>query len=193
MTELILASTSPYRRRMLIDAGVAVRCEAPGVDERAVSAASPEGLARELARRKAAAVAERFPGRWVLGADQVVFDPDRPGEAIGKPADPEDHLRRLRALVGREQILVTAFVLTDGRSEIAEAVSTRLRFRDDLADDELRAYVATGEGSGCAGGYAVEGRGAFLVEQIDGDLFNVIGLPLLRVLAALRSVGWRFA
>lgn len=193
MTELILASTSPYRRRMLIDAGIAVRCEAPGVDERAVRAASPEALARELARRKAAAVAARFPGQWVLGADQVVIDPDRPDEAIGKPSDPEDHLRRLRAVVGREQVLVTAFVLTGPGLEIADAVSTRLRFRRDLEDDELRAYVATGEGAGCAGGYAVEGRGAFLVEQIDGDLFNVIGLPLLRVMTALRTAGWRFA
>jgi septum formation protein len=201
--ELIVASTSPYRRKMLVDAGIRVRCEAPGIDERAVEREigcdTPEQLASALARRKARAVADRFPGRWVLGADQVVFDPERPHVVIGKPSDPDDHLRRLRALVGREQILVTAFLLTGGEpgasevGEIADAVCTRLCFRGDITEDELRAYVATGEGAGCAGGYAVEGKGAFLVARIDGDLFNVIGLPLLRVLTALRAVGWRFA
>jgi septum formation protein len=191
--ELILASTSPYRRRMLVDAGVAVRCEAPGVDERAVRCDTPQHLAAELARRKASAVAARFPGRWVLGADQVVVDPDRPREVIGKPDDPEDHLRRLRAAVGREQVLVTAFTLIARGTEISDSASTRLFFRADLTDEELRAYVATGEGAGCAGGYAVEARGAFLVERIEGDLFNVIGLPLLRVLTAMRTLGWRFA
>ncbi|MEZ4240208.1 MAG: Maf family protein [Myxococcota bacterium] len=201
MQELILASTSPYRRRMLQDAGLAVRCEAPEVDERSFGhdapdspfETAPERLATALARAKAQAVAARFPERWVLGADQVAYDPEEPGAPFGKPEGPDDHLRRLRQLAGREHRLVTGFALLGGPREHVEAVTTRLTFRSDLTDDELRAYVATGEGAGCAGGYAVEGRGAFLIERIDGDLFNVIGLPLLQVITALRGAGWRFA
>ena len=191
MRELILASTSPYRRRMLVDAGIAVRTESPGIDERSVSGTDPVELARELARRKAQAVAARHPGEWIIGADQVGHDPDRPGEPFGKPADPEDHIRRLREMVGRRHELVTGFAIIGPGVEVVGHETTVMHVRADLDDDELRAYVATGEGAGCAGGYAVEGRGVFLFERIDGDWFNVIGLPLLRVMDVLRSHGWR--
>lgn len=193
MRELILASTSPYRRRMLVDAGITVRTESPGVDERAVQGSDPVELARELARRKARAVAERNPGAWVLGADQVVHDPDRAGDPYGKPADPEDHLRTLRAMVGRRHALVTGYAVIGPGVEVVGHEITMMYVRADLQDDELVAYVATGEGSGCAGGYAVEGRGVFLFDRIDGDWFNVIGLPLLRVMDVLRAHGWRSA
>jgi septum formation protein len=149
-------------------------------------------LACDLARRKARAVAARHPEGWVLGADQVVYDPGPPTEIFGKPADRVDHLRRLTAMVGREHALVTGFALVGPGHELVGHDATRVRFRSDIDEDELRAYVATGEGAGCSGGYAAEGRGVFLIERIDGDLFNVIGLPLLRVMDALRAVGWRF-
>lgn len=196
MDRVWLASTSPWRRRLLQAAGVRVEVEAPGTDERAVDLPDPVALARELARRKALAVAERHPGDWVIGSDQVGFDP-RVGEPFGKPEDPDDHLMRLRALVGRPHVLVTGVALirvgVDGAVE--EEVfdeRTTLHVRADLSEDELRAYVATGEGSGCAGGYAVEGLGAFLFDRIDGDWFNVVGLPLLGLMSALRRRGWRF-
>lgn len=196
MDRVWLASTSPWRRRLLQAAGVRVEVEAPGTDERAVTLPDPVALARELARRKALAVAERHPGDWVIGSDQVGFDPEI-GEPFGKPDDPGDHLRRLRALAGRPHVLVTGVALIRvGRDgEVDEEVfdeRTTLHVRADLSDDELRAYVATGEGSGCAGGYAIEGLGAFLFERIEGDWFNVVGLPLLGLMSALRERGWRF-
>jgi septum formation protein len=187
---IVLASTSPWRKAMLEAAGFRVECEPPGVDERAVSEPDPRRLAAVLAEAKARAVARRRPDAWVLGADQVVTDG---AEVWGKPLDPADHLARLQAMRGRSHDLVTGFCLLgpDGVEEIG-LETTRLWVRDDLTDDELRAYVATGEGSGCAGGYAAEGQGAWLFSRIEGDWFNVMGLPLLRVIDALRRHRWRY-
>jgi septum formation protein len=98
----------------------------------------------------------------------------------------------LRSMVGRRHALVTAVALVGPGFADTVTEETVLSVRADLDDAELEAYVATGEGSGCAGGYAAEGRGAFLFERIEGDFFNVLGLPLLRVIGLLRARGWRF-
>ncbi len=193
MQELILASTSPYRLRMLRDAGLVVRAEAPGVDEEPRGVTDPVALARALAVRKARAVAARSPDAWVLGADQVGYDPAAGREPIGKPVDAEDHLARLVSMRGRSHVLVTGFAVLGPGVEHVDHVETVMHVRPDLEDAELAAYAATGEGSGCACGYAAEGRGAFLFSKIEGDFFNVLGLPLLTVLDVLRSHGWRFS
>ncbi len=174
---------------MLEGAGFRVECEAPGVDERAVSEPDPRRLAGQLATAKARAVAHRRPGHLILGADQVVTDGV---EVWGKPVDAADHLARLQAMRGRSHDLVTGFCLLGPGVEEVGLETTRLWVRADLTDAELEAYVATGEGSGCAGGYAAEGQGAWLFSRIEGDWFNVIGLPLLRVIDALRRHGWQF-
>jgi septum formation protein len=200
--DLVLASTSPWRRRMLESVGLKVRPEAPNVDERLLeaqvvggvgSAHRAEIVARALALAKARAVAVRTPGMLVLGADQVGHDPAAPGRPFGKPSDPRDHLEQLRALVGRPHELVTAWALVgpEEQEEVGVARAT-LWMRSDLGEAELAAYVATGEGSHCAGGYAVEGNGGFLFDRIDGDWNTVIGLPLFELLGALRRRGWRY-
>lgn len=194
MGDLILASTSRWRREMLAAVGILVEAVAPGVDERALVAHGAPGaqasdLAQRLAGAKADAVAARHPGRWILAADQLATDG---AEVFGKPDDAEDHVRRLRNLRGRSHALVTGWCLVgpDGgrRGGVEE---TRLLMRSDLTDAELAAYVASGEGSGCAGGYAIEGRGAFLFERTEGDWFNIVGLPLFAVIGGLRGAGWR--
>ena len=147
-------------------------------------------LTRALARRKALHVAAERPSSWVLGADQVVHD----GDAVfGKPRSAADHFERLSAMRGRAHTLVTAFCLVapDGSIDAGEAVTT-LRVRAALGDAELAAYVASGEGTPCAGGYAAEGHGAMLFDAVDGDWFNVLGLPLFQVIDVLRSRGWRY-
>jgi septum formation protein len=185
---LVLASTSPWRLKVLHDAGIRAEPCAPGVDESS-DEPDPVARARGLARRKAAAVRDRFPDALVLGADQVVTD----GRDIwGKPRDPGDHAARLRAMRGRSHDLVTGWALLGPAAARGGHASTRLWARADVDDAEIDAYVATGEGTGCAGGYAIEGRGVFLFERIEGDWFNVMGLPLLPVLGALRELGWRF-
>jgi septum formation protein len=190
MPALRLASTSPSRRRLLEAAGLSFTAESPGVGEESAEA-DPVRLARELALRKAGAVSARSPSDWVIGADQVASDlaERRP---FGKPRDPEDHLRMLRAMVGRRHALVTGLALVGPGFADVVVEETVMTVRADLEDAELAAYVATGEGSGCAAGYAAEGKGAFLFERIDGDFTNVLGLPVLRLFELLRARGWRF-
>ena len=124
----------------------------------------------------------------MIGADQVVH---QDGEVFGKPRDPADHLARLQSMRGHTHELVTGWSLRGPGPPEDGVVITRMTVRDDLTDDELRAYVDSGEGSGCAGGYAAEGRGARLMRRVDGDWFNVIGLPVLAVWDALRARGSR--
>jgi septum formation protein len=189
MTELVLASTSPWRRKMLEDAGVRVTGIAPGVEERLDQDVEPARLASRLAASKADAVAARCPGRWVLGADQVVHDGM---EIFGKPKNEEDHRARLLAMRGRSHALVTGWALR-GPGDPADGLAvTWMHVRSTLSEEEIARYVATGEGTHCAGGYAAERLGAFLFERVEGDWFNVIGLPLFDVLSALRARGWRF-
>lgn len=192
MPELILASTSEWRRAMLADVGLSARGVAPEVEESLDGANDPVSVATGLARQKAEAVSARYPEAWVLGADQVVCDAVRRTEIWGKPVDAEDHLRRLKGMRGRSHVLVTGWALLGPGVQRVGHCETVLRVRADLSDAELAAYVASGEGSGCAGGYMAEARGAFLFEQIDGDWFNVLGLPILDVFGALRDLGWRF-
>jgi len=190
--DLILASTSPWRRRILVDAGLEIRVVSPHVDESLVTALDPLYLVETLARMKAEAVAERHPNAWIIGADQVAHDIHRPSEIWGKPGDPRAHLEQLRRLRGSRHALVTGFaILAPDFVEIGHE-KTIMHGRSDLEDSELQAYVDTGEGSQCAGGYAAEGRGGFLFERIEGDWFNVLGLPLFRILDVLRRHGWRF-
>ncbi len=188
MESLILASTSPTRRKLLEGAGVRVQVEDPRVDEHITAPDGPEGLASGLARRKARAVALHHPGSWVLAADQVVH---QGGEIFGKPRNRDDHLSRLKFMRGQTHELITAWVLLGPGDMARGASTTRMHVRGDVDDHELAHYVASGEGTFCAGGYAAEGHGSFLFDRIEGDWFNVLGLPLLDVLTALRARGWR--
>lgn len=172
---------------MLRRAGVPCEGRAPGVDEDAIAGVTPEELA--AARACAKARAAHRHGEITIGADQVAH---MDGVSFGKPRSEEDHLDRLRRLRGRDHTLTTAVcVIGPGGDEVLVDETTRLVFRSDTTDADLEAYVASGEGSACAGGYAAEGRGAVLVERIEGDFFNVIGLPLYRVLPVLRRFGWQ--
>lgn len=188
MRELLLASTSPWRRQMLDDVGIAVRGVSPGVDEDC-ALSDPVERATALALRKAHAVLSRHPNALVLGADQVVTD----GREIwGKPRDQRDHVARLRGMRGGTHQLVTGFaVVREGMERVGHRI-TVMSVRADVTNDEIADYVASGEGSGCAGGYAAEARGAFLFDRVDGDWHNVIGLPIFDVIGVLRELGWRY-
>lgn len=188
MQAIVLASASPWRRQLLSALGVVTVVDPADLDERAVTAPDPSTLARLLAQAKAQAVAARHPDAWVLGADQVAVQGH---EVFGKPADAEAHLARLRGMRGRTHDLISAWHLVGPGPSAGGLCTTRMHVRADLTDAEIRAYVASGEGRGCAGGYAAEGRGGFLFERVEGDWFNVIGLPVLDVMTALRARGWR--
>jgi len=186
--QVVLASGSRWRRELLMSTGIAVCAVESGVDEAAITADDPVALARGRARAKAERVAREHRDALVIGADQVVH---LDGCVFGKPPDPDAHMAMLQSLRGRAHVLTTAVcVVVDGVSETFEEHS-RVRVRADVTDAEIRAYVASGEARGCAGGYMVERRGAWLVEHVDGDWNNVIGLPIRAVVTHLRARGWR--
>ena len=187
MRELVLASGSPWRRAILENAGVKVRAVVSGVDETRCEEPDPIQHAAVLARWKAEAVRAREGAVLVLGSDQVMWD----GKQIyGKPATPKAHFEILCGLRGRDHWLHTAFCLLGEGVDESGVVTTRLRMRSDLSDSEIQAYVDTEEGRFCAGGYAIEGHGGWLFDEVDGDWFNIVGLPLFRVLDSLRRHGW---
>jgi septum formation protein len=187
---LVLASASPARLGLLKQAGFDPRVVVSGVDEEAITADSPEELARVLAEAKAAAVAgggmlDGGPGdEIVVGCDSVL---DLDGQALGKPADAAEATARWHAMRGRAGVLRTGHCVIDratGRQASATA-STTVRF--GCPDDaEVAAYVASGEPLHVAGAFTLDGRSAPFVDGVDGDPGNVIGLslPLLRTLLA---------
>lgn len=182
---LVLASASPARLRLLRDAGLAPRVQVSGVDESAVSADDPRALVLELARRKAAAVAATLSAdELVVGCDSLL---ELGGEVLGKPRDSADATGRWKRMRGQTGTLLTGHAVVDvPTGRVAAAVSaTTVRFGTP-DDDEIAAYVATGEPLHVAGAFTLDGRSAPFVEGIEGDHGTVIGLslPLLRVLLA---------
>jgi septum formation protein len=168
LVSLVLASASPQRRAILEQLGVAFSVVAPQVEE--LRGGHPAEMVVENARRKARAV----EGERVLGADTaVVLD----GAVIGKPAGREHAAELLSALSGRAHEVVSGIVLRSGASELAGHGGATVRFRP-LAARDIESYLATGEWRGRAGGYAIQGRGAALVEAVEGDFYAVVGLPV---------------
>lgn len=182
---IVLASGSPRRRQLLEMLGIPFRIVAPDTDETLQPSELPEGYVTRLARAKAQGVAAREPGAVVLGADTTVV---LRGRMFGKPATPDAAVEMLRQLRGRQhQVMTAVAVASDGRVEHALDV-TDVIFRQ-LTDDEIAAYVATGEPLDKAGAYAIQGKGAALVEGIRGDFFGVMGLPLRLALELLGRFG----
>jgi septum formation protein len=188
---LVLASASPARLSTLRSAGLDPEVVVSGVDEAEVTADKPHELALVLAERKARAVAARLDGAaLVVGCDSLL---DLDGEAQGKPASPEEAVRRWRAMRGSSGVLHTGHCVVDtasGRSKSATE-STVVHFAD-LGDDEIDAYVATGEPLHVAGAFTIDGLGGAFVRRIDGDPHNVVGisLPLLREMMADLGIAW---
>lgn len=186
----ILASASPRRRELLVEAGQCFDVIPSGAPEEAHPGESGEALSRRLAFEKAAEVAERHPGRWVLGADTLVLCDD---VILGKPADRAAARHMLERLSGRPHRVVTAFVLIDPRGGVAErlAIESVVVFRD-LSATEIESYLALQEWSDKAGGYAIQGAARAFVHELRGSYTNVVGLPLEAVEQALRAQGlWR--
>ena len=193
MSVLVLASASPARLATLRSAGLDPLVIVSGVDESQLDGLPPTELALQLAELKCAAVAARADvpeGALVLGCDSVL---ELDGEALGKPADPDDAERRWRAMRGRSGVLRTGHCLreTSGGRVAAATASTTVHFAD-VTDEEIKAYIATGEPLYVAGAFTVDGLGGAFVTGIEGDHHNVVGvsLPLVRDLVAELGHSW---
>ncbi|UVC16335.1 Maf-like protein [Mesorhizobium onobrychidis] len=192
--KIILASGSPFRKALLVNAGVAIEAVPAEVDERALEAPlqgsgiSPEDIALVLAEAKATEVSERKPGALVLGCDQTLSLGD---EVFHKPADMEAARRHLLALSGKTHQLNSGVVLARDGAVLWRHVgiaSLTMRKLDPAFIGRHLARVGA-KALSSVGAYQIEGEGIQLFERIEGDYFTVVGLPLLPVLAKLRDLG----
>ncbi|HEL3864809.1 TPA: septum formation inhibitor Maf [Stenotrophomonas maltophilia] len=185
---LVLASTSRYRRELLQRLALPFECARPEVDETPSSGEAPLDLAVRLAAAKAADVAARHPGAWVIGSDQVA---DLEGRPLGKPGTVDAACAQLAAMAGRTVRFHTAISLTRGGESLAALDLTEVRFRH-LDAAEIARYVAAEQPLDCAGSFKCEGLGISLFEAIDSrDPTALVGLPLIALCGLLRRAGFR--
>ena len=187
MKKLILASISPWRKKILTEAGVPFTVEGSGYEEDMSIPLAPRALARRLALCKAEAVAKRHKDAVVLGADTfAVFR----GKLLGKPHTEKRAAEMLTMLSGKTHTLLTGFAIVDSKTgrHVSKTVGTRVTFRT-LSPEEIREYVLTGEPLKAAGAYVIQGKGAKLIQRTTGDRNNIAGLPLSSVLEALGKFG----
>jgi septum formation protein len=190
LARIVLASASPRRLELLQSLGLHVDVVVSGYREPPMPQLSPPELASFHAREKLklALEGDARDGVPFVAADTVV---DLDATPLGKPRDPLEAAAMLRALAGREHRVHTAFALTPSRDEpwVEEGSTTRVGFYP-LSNDEIAAYVASGEPLDKAGAYGIQGLGAALVEWIDGDFYTVMGFPLGRFVRTLRRLGF---
>jgi septum formation protein len=182
---VVLASGSPRRHQLLNLIGIKHEVNPANIDETMRPREAPRRHAERLAREKAATIAVRDPDLITIGADTVVVINRK---VLGKPADTADAARMLAMLSGREHTVITAVAVARGRKVRSAIEEVRVKFRR-LRDDEIEAYIATGEPMDKAGAYGIQGFGATIVERIDGDYFAVMGLPLARLVGLMRDIG----
>jgi septum formation protein len=193
MPTLVLASSSPRRREILARLGLEVTVIAPDADEARRPGETPADFVRRAAREKALAVARGLGaappggGVWVIAADTEVVIGD---ETLGKPRDVRHAEAMLRDLSGREHLVMTGWVVLDAASEVERSgvEVTRVWFKA-LRPAEVEAYARSGEGLDKAGAYGIQGLGCFLVEHIEGNYENVVGLPACALVEALEDIG----
>lgn len=193
-TPIILASRSPFRATILRNAGIDFTAESANIDERAVEAplkdsgATPEDVALILAEAKALDVSERYPDALVIGSDQTLSLED---DVFHKPADMDAARQHLMALSGKTHHLNSAIVIAKGGETLWRHVSIARMTMRPLDPGFIGRHLARAGSSvlQSVGAYQFEGEGAQLFERIDGDYFTIIGLPLLPLLAELRTLG----
>ena len=185
---IILASSSPRRRELMERMGLDIVIRTAPTDETMRPDGDPYDEVADVSRRKAAAV------RPLCGDDDIIVAADTivvlDGTVMGKPRDFEDAVDMLRRLSGREHHVMTGVTVCRGGRTETKTVVTAVRFRP-LAEAEIRAYVATGEPMDKAGAYGVQGLAAIFIEGLDGDFYNVMGLPVCTLAEMLRGYGVR--
>jgi septum formation protein len=187
MRRIVLASASPRRRELLEQIGLQFEVEPTDYDEETTSASEPHETARELSLGKARTAAQKHRDVLIIAADTFVVLGDR---ILGKPHTNGEAREMLRALNGQTHSVITGFTVLDTETgkELSKSVETRVCMRRSTLK-EIESYVRTKEPLDKAGGYAIQGRGAVLVERIEGDYSNVVGLPLSALAESLKEFG----
>lgn len=187
MKRIILASASPRRRELLRQIGLTFEVEPSSLVEEIPPGIEPHQLARQISFRKAEIVASRHRDAIVIAADTFgVID----GQVLGKPHTSEEARKMLATLSGRCHSVITGFTIIDTADDktLSRSVETKVYIKV-LTDTEIDAYVRSGEPLDKAGAYAIQGLGAVLVERIEGDYLNIVGLPLNALAEALKEFG----
>lgn len=189
MKKIILASTSPRRKQLLEMTGLKFSVEASDYKEDMSLKLKPIELAKKLSRGKAEAVAKKHKNAIVIGADTfIAFD----GKVLGKPHAPAAARKMLKEISGRSHEVITGFTVINtatGKS-ISKATSSKIYFKK-LSPKTINSYVRTGEPLDKGGSYAIQGLGCLLIDKIEGDYLNIIGLPTKDVLEAVQKLGVR--
>ncbi len=187
MRQIILASASPRRKELLKRTGLRFKTEPSNYKEEIPAGLEPHELARNISLEKAQVVATKHRSSVVIAADTIVV---LDSHIMGKPHTDTDAHNMLELLGGRTHSVITGFSIIDtaNNKTISRSVETMVYFKK-LATAEIDAYVQTGEPLDKAGAYAIQGLGALLIERIEGDYYNVIGLPLSALAGALKEFG----
>lgn len=186
-SKLILASASPRRKELLRLVGLDFEIKPSNTTEIFLNGETPEEHVLRLSEQKAVSISIHNPDAWVLGADTIVIIN---GEVLGKPVVADEAKEMLRKLSGRKHKVITGFCLTRKNTDIIvkNTVESSVVFKE-ISEDEINWYVRKKEPYDKAGGYAVQGIGAFFIKEIHGSYTNVVGLPLCEVMEALKKIG----
>ncbi len=187
MQKIILASSSPRRKELLEKIGLKFEIVPSDFEEDMNQKMSPNELAKTLAFGKAESVAKNSPDSVVIGADTIVVLAEK---VLGKPHTAERAREMLRLLSGKQHSVITGFAIIDTGTgkKFSSAVETKVFFKN-LSEKEIEKYIQTGEPLVMAGAYAIQSGAALFVEKIEGDYYNVVGLPILALYNALKDFG----
>ena len=182
---LILASASPRRTELLAQIKIPFSVIPSHIDENGEKG-RPDEICIRLAEKKALSLYNSSNKNWILGADTIVL---KKGNIMGKPLDAGEAASMLKSLSNGDHDVITGFSIVDPSGHVAEScsVSTTVSFKS-LTDEEIEAYIKTGEPFGKAGAYAIQGIGAFMIKSISGSYSNVVGLPLYAVIDSLKRL-----
>jgi len=187
MQKIVLASASPRRKELLEKTGLRFDVDPVETDENMESGKNPHEIVRKISLQKALSVSGRHKDTVIIAADTIGF---LNGQIIGKPHNSDEAKKILQLLSGKSHTVITGFTIIDSANNktVSRSVETKV-FIKKLSQQEIDAYLSTGEPLDKAGAYGIQGLGSVIVEKIEGDYYNVVGLPLNALSEALKAFG----
>lgn len=185
--QIILASKSPRRKHLLENIGLKFKIVPSDINEDLIPLSSPRKYAENLSKEKAKKVAQKYKDAIIIGADSIVIFK---GEIIGKPKSMKNAKEILRKLSGQKHLVITGFTVLDSKAgkSITKSVLSYVFFKP-LSEKEIDAYVKSKEPMGKAGAYAIQEKAGMFIEKVEGDFFNVFGLPIFALCKTLQEFG----